>query len=163
MDMQDPEERRLEDEPMEPAEDVVESSDVPVLSDIDASEPDELPAPITSAEDKFEDISVDEDAGEESVPETPLDDATPLEEELETESDQGDDSSAWFVVHCYSGYENKVRHNLEQRIETMGMKDMIFDVVVPTQEESQKEHHIVPHRPPHGGQDDPVHRGIRAD
>ncbi|HEY3310713.1 MAG TPA: transcription termination/antitermination protein NusG [Anaerolineales bacterium] len=42
---------------------------------------------------------------------------------------------AWYVVHCYSGYENKVRHNLEQRIETMGMKNMIFDVVVPTQEE----------------------------
>ncbi|KAF0107491.1 MAG: transcriptional antiterminator NusG [Anaerolineaceae bacterium] len=42
---------------------------------------------------------------------------------------------AWFVIHCYSGYENKVRHNLEQRIETMGMKDKVFDVVVPTQEE----------------------------
>jgi len=42
---------------------------------------------------------------------------------------------AWFVIHCYSGYENKVRHNLEQRIETMGMKDKIFDVVIPTQEE----------------------------
>jgi len=41
----------------------------------------------------------------------------------------------WFVIHCYSGYENKVRHNLEQRIETMGMKDRIFDVVIPTQEE----------------------------
>jgi transcription termination/antitermination protein NusG len=46
-----------------------------------------------------------------------------------------DDERAWFVIHCYSGYENKVRHNLEQRIETMGMKDMIFDVVIPTQEE----------------------------
>ena len=45
------------------------------------------------------------------------------------------DGRAWYVVHCYSGYENKVRHNLEQRIETMGMKDMIFDVVVPTEEE----------------------------
>ena len=42
---------------------------------------------------------------------------------------------AWYVIHCYSGYENKVRHNLEQRIETMGMKDRIFDVVIPTQEE----------------------------
>src|SRR5215467_14241158 len=42
---------------------------------------------------------------------------------------------AWYVIHCYSGYENKVRHNLEQRIETMGMRDKIFDVVIPTQEE----------------------------
>ncbi len=46
-----------------------------------------------------------------------------------------EDDRAWYVVHCYSGYENKVRHNLEQRIETMGMKDKIFDVVVPTEEE----------------------------
>ncbi len=45
------------------------------------------------------------------------------------------DDRAWYVVHCYSGYENKVRHNLEQRIESMGMKDKIFDVVVPTEEE----------------------------
>lgn len=45
------------------------------------------------------------------------------------------DQPAWYVIHCYSGYENKVRHNLEQRIETMGMKDKVFDVVVPTEEE----------------------------
>ena len=49
--------------------------------------------------------------------------------------DDEEDPTDWFVVHCYSGYENKVRHNLEQRIETMGMKDMIFDVIIPTQEE----------------------------
>ena len=47
----------------------------------------------------------------------------------------GSPDRAWFVVHCYSGYENKVRYNLEQRIETMGMKDKIYDVVIPTQEE----------------------------
>ena len=41
----------------------------------------------------------------------------------------------WYVVHCYSGYENKVCHNLEQRIESMGMNKHIFDVVVPTEEE----------------------------
>ena len=46
-----------------------------------------------------------------------------------------DQARQWFVIHCYSGYENKVRKNLEQRIETMGMKDKIFDVVIPTQEE----------------------------
>lgn len=41
----------------------------------------------------------------------------------------------WYVVHCYSGYENKVRHAIEQRIETMGMENKIFDVIVPTEEE----------------------------
>ncbi|UCF62613.1 MAG: transcription termination/antitermination protein NusG [Anaerolineaceae bacterium] len=49
--------------------------------------------------------------------------------------EEPDDGRLWYVVHCYSGYENKVRHNLEQRIETMGMKAKIFDVVVPTEEE----------------------------
>ncbi|MBN2304295.1 MAG: transcription termination/antitermination protein NusG [Anaerolineae bacterium] len=49
-----------------------------------------------------------------------------------------DDDTAnrhWYVVHCYSGQENKVRHSIEQRIDTMGMQDKIFDVVVPTEEE----------------------------
>jgi transcriptional antiterminator NusG len=50
-------------------------------------------------------------------------------------ADEVADDRHWYVVHCYSGYENKVRHNLEQRIDTMGMKDKIFDVVVPTEEE----------------------------
>ncbi len=51
------------------------------------------------------------------------------------EAQPGEGEPAWYVIHCYSGYENKVRKNLEQRIETMGMKDKIFDIVVPTQEE----------------------------
>jgi len=65
-------------------------------------------------------------------------DLSPLvftDELLEGEAIQEGDGRAWYVVHCYSGYENKVRHNLEQRIETMGMKDKIFDIVVPTEEE----------------------------
>ena len=41
----------------------------------------------------------------------------------------------WYVVHCYSGYEYKVQHAVEQRAETMGMTDKIFDVIVPTEEE----------------------------
>jgi transcriptional antiterminator NusG len=56
--------------------------------------------------------------------------------ELDTlDSDLRDDEAHWYVIHCYSGYENKVRHNLEQRIDSMGMKDRIYDVVIPTQEE----------------------------
>jgi transcriptional antiterminator NusG len=55
--------------------------------------------------------------------------------EAEVLDETSQDGRAWYVVHCYSGYENKVRHNLEQRIESMGMKDRIFDVVVPTEEE----------------------------
>lgn len=59
----------------------------------------------------------------------------PVEGDITPGMDEEGDGRAWYVVHCYSGYENKVRHNLEQRIESMGMKDKIFDVVVPTEEE----------------------------
>lgn len=41
------------------------------------------------------------------------------------------DSRGWFVLHTYSGYEDNVAHNLKQRIESMGMEDKIFQVVVP--------------------------------
>jgi len=39
----------------------------------------------------------------------------------------------WYVIHSYSGYENKVKKNLESRIESMGVEDYIFEVVVPTE------------------------------
>ena len=75
--------------------------------------------------DKVDDIAIPQESSEIVTEEYP---GTP--DELAQE-----DGRAWYVVHCYSGYENKVRHNLEQRIESMGMKDKIFDVVVPTEEE----------------------------
>jgi transcriptional antiterminator NusG len=96
-----------------------------------------------AAEDKKEE-QVKEEEREESVEETeetaaPVEDAAEsLAEVLQTDEEveeEEDDGRAWFVVHCYSGYENKVRHNLEQRIESMGMKDRVFNVVIPTQEE----------------------------
>ena len=37
----------------------------------------------------------------------------------------------WYAIHTYSGYENAVVRNLRQRIESLGMEDKIFDVVVP--------------------------------
>ncbi len=41
----------------------------------------------------------------------------------------------WYVIHTYSGYENKVKTNLEHRIQSMDMAGKIFRVVVPTEEE----------------------------
>lgn len=73
-------------------------------------------------------------------------DLTPTEEEAVEEEgpslldtvaavDAGEADKKWYVIHCYSGHENKVLHAIEQRIETMGMTDKIFDVIVPTEEE----------------------------
>lgn len=43
----------------------------------------------------------------------------------------------WYVLHTYSGYENRVKTNLEKRVESMGMQDKIFRVVVPEEEEKE--------------------------
>lgn len=41
----------------------------------------------------------------------------------------------WYVIHTYSGYENKVKANLERRVKSMGLDDKVFRVLVPTEEE----------------------------
>jgi len=79
------------------------------------------------------DIHASEEEHMDPVSEQPA--VTPMELPPSDALPEGPSDRAWFVIHCYSGYENKVRYNLEQRIETMGMKDKIFDVVIPTQEE----------------------------
>ncbi len=56
------------------------------------------------------------------------------QQEESSEEAQPDDGRRWYVIHTYSGYENKVKKNLEQRIKTMGMQDRIFQVIVPTEE-----------------------------
>jgi len=97
-------------------EEIIETEDNQTTADPSLADPEEDAA----------DGAIDSSSTEESPEEknTAADDQT-----------EEDDDHEWFVIHCYSGYENKVRHNLEQRIDTMGMKDMIYDVVIPTQEE----------------------------
>jgi transcriptional antiterminator NusG len=51
------------------------------------------------------------------------------------EAGQPTDGRRWFVIHTYSGYENKVKMNLEHRIASMGVQDQIFQVVIPSEEE----------------------------
>lgn len=40
---------------------------------------------------------------------------------------------SWYAIHTYAGYENAVARNLKQRIESLGMEDRIFNVLVPTE------------------------------
>jgi transcriptional antiterminator NusG len=93
---------------------------------------------------QFEQEPMDEQAGEQGAPADKADSSSDLKPAARSGTqipvdlppvEAAVEGPAWYVIHCYSGYENKVRHNLEQRIETMGMKDRIFDVVIPTQEE----------------------------
>lgn len=77
-----------------------------------------------------EPVYVDEDADDDDLLDGPsilgLDD---------DDANAGEPEKHWYVVHCYSGYENKVDFGIRQRIETMGMTDKIFDVIVPTEDE----------------------------
>ena len=41
----------------------------------------------------------------------------------------------WYAVHTYSGHENKVKTNIERRAESMGLKDRIFRILIPTEQE----------------------------
>jgi transcriptional antiterminator NusG len=107
--------------------------------------------PAEDAQAVIPDTAVEEDAPEAQVSElaeattdaaevqaeAPIEEAEAeaLAEEAEAEVPEPQDNRAWYVIHCYSGYENKVKHNLEQRIETMQMQDQIFQVVVPTEDE----------------------------
>jgi transcriptional antiterminator NusG len=54
--------------------------------------------------------------------------SAPTAEEIDT-------GRRWYVIHTYSGYENKVKTNLEHRITSMDMGDKIYQVLVPTEEE----------------------------
>lgn len=42
---------------------------------------------------------------------------------------------SWYVIHTYSGYEDQVAENIRQRVESLGMKDRIFDVIVPIEKQ----------------------------
>jgi len=68
------------------------------------------------------------DVAEEPVAEEPVDPVAELRDALRRAP--GD----WYVIHSYAGYENKVKTNLETRIQTLDMEDYIFQVEVPTEE-----------------------------
>ena len=109
----------------EPAEELEESADDEEVAEAEEPEPLADLSSAANGSDGQDAAQVDELAAE-------VESEAP--EQIVAEPDDGRE---WYVVHCYSGYENKVRHNLEQRIETMDMKSKIFDVVVPTEEEME--------------------------
>ena len=119
---------------LEPAKDEPEpdgdQSEEPSLAD----EP-EQSIPLADASD--DKASLDELGEDEPGKGAIEDDSSPGEagsvEDLEGEAGEG--GRNWFVIHSYSGYENKVKKNLEHRIESLGMQNKIFEVVVPTEEE----------------------------
>jgi len=101
-------------------------------SDVSPSDAESIDVPTDESTSSSEESTPVEDSEEFGIPAI---ESMPVSSSDELPAPEPTEEPAWYVIHCYSGYENKVRHNLEQRIETMGMKDKIFDVVIPTQEE----------------------------
>jgi len=65
-----------------------------------------------------------------------VEERAPAEDELGlAEEEEPTDDRQWFVIHTYSGYENKVKKNLEHRIDSMDVRDKIFRVIIPTEDE----------------------------
>jgi len=48
-----------------------------------------------------------------------------------------DEGRQWYVVNTYSGHENKVKENLEKRVESMGLQDTLFNIVIPEHIETE--------------------------
>ena len=87
------------------------------------------------------DIGSGNDVDDVAEADAPLD-AEALEELLDGEDEVQvvaapspyDRPGAWYVVHSYAGYENKVKSNLESRMASMNMEDRIFEVVIPMED-----------------------------
>ncbi|HQT82841.1 MAG TPA: transcription termination/antitermination protein NusG [Candidatus Paceibacterota bacterium] len=59
--------------------------------------------------------------------------APSVRKEIVDETAPRKEDARWYTIHTYAGYENAVERNLKQRIESLGMENKIFDVVVPTE------------------------------
>ena len=123
----------MSQESFEPTEEIVDAA-VPEAesadADVDAPEDETSEDASTDAVDEpadVEDVAADEsvDAAEDDEDEDPVE---AFRRELR--SKPGD----WFVIHSYAGYENRVKANLENRIQSLNMEDYIFQIEVPMEE-----------------------------
>jgi transcriptional antiterminator NusG len=115
-----------------------------VTDDVDDVAEDESPTP-TDAELAADDTGAAADTGVFPESDEPESDETDAEDAAESASEAGDPveemraalrraPGEWYVVHSYAGYENKVKSNLETRIQTLDVEDYIYQVEVPTEE-----------------------------
>jgi transcription termination/antitermination protein NusG len=79
--------------------------------------------------------TVEKPAEDEVVVAEPADEQPALAQDGDETAEEHDDRRKWYVIHTYSGYENKVKMNLEHRIDSMGVRDKIYQVIIPTEEE----------------------------
>lgn len=85
----------------------------------------------TALDESAEDYDSTEDSGEEFNEE--IDDSE-SEDKVVSEETSGSNKAKWYVVHTYSGYENKVKANIEKIVENRGMQDLIQCIAMPTED-----------------------------
>ena len=116
------------------------------MTDIDNTQDPDLDAPELMEADPEPVDQTLADSTDEAFPQPDgievLDEDDLLEAEAEEDDDEElappespfDRPGQWFVVHTYAGYENKVKSNLESRIQSMNMEDRIYEVVIPMED-----------------------------
>lgn len=140
----DPADVQVDDEVAETVADLVDGAAAAPVGEPEGEDdaPEDVPGEEPVADTVDEDVVVeaalaeeapaDEEAAAEAVADEAVEAAVdPLEEFRETLRNKFGD---WFVVHTYSGMENRVKANLESRITSLNMEDYIHEVVVPTEE-----------------------------
>jgi transcriptional antiterminator NusG len=121
-------------------------ADAPDAQATEAGGPEAAGAPEAGEPEAVAAEAVQAEAVEVEAPETDAIDAEAIDteaidaEDLLTEEAEAplespfDRPGHWFVVHTYAGYENKVKANLESRIQSMNMEDRIYEVVIPMED-----------------------------
>jgi len=131
-------------ESQEPGLGAAESELDDALASVEAVEAPAAGEPTDEAADEVEAVEVEVDADDEA--DEVEDEAGSEDEAVEAEADADEDPVAafkaqlksqfgdWYVIHSYAGYENRVKTNLENRIQSLNMEDFIFQVEVPMEE-----------------------------
>lgn len=112
------------------------------LEELEEDVLDDFEDDVIEVEDEESDADVEEDEDEELAEVEESDEETPAEAEDESdhvtveEDIVGDKSkkAKWYVVHTYSGHENKVKVNIEKIVENRGMQDLVLSIIVPTED-----------------------------
>src|SRR3990167_9590187 len=84
---------------------------------------------------EYENLPEESAAPSEAFAEEGMADIAPsVPKEVRDETEPREEDARWYAIHTYAGYENAVERNLNQRIESLGMENKIFKVVVPTEQ-----------------------------
>ena len=124
---------------IEATEVLTADADAVDAADVDVAETDEIDSDVTddsAADEVPSDAASDDEAAATEVPagEAPVEEPAEVDPVEELRKQLRRAPGDWYVIHSYAGYENKVKTNLETRVQNLDVGDYIFQVEVPTEE-----------------------------